>query len=1452
MKARRGIFRGAHASRVLVAASRGDELPHARIQSSRALPGSCTAKVCFGGTPKPARGTRALPGVRGLALLAALSLLLTTTLAQDKPADDLTAKSLPFRTALFHDPTLAPPVERLLQLYGAAGRVKELTDLYRQHVAQFPADTGALTILVRLLAATNDPEAGKLTRQAAQRLPDNAYLQFLLFEHLQKTREAGALDALDRAIAKETLPTRKRAWIERLLPLATAEGRAELAQKHLETLATESRTAEEKIDVARKMMAQKLDAAALAVLESAAALTPAAETGVEIELAAASAELALKKPEAAAQRLDRLLGRLAADYWRRAEILHRRTALVKSDAERETMLAAARARWKAAPGDESAALEVAQLLTAFEFRREALDILLDAATRIPGSEKIEKTALELFDRLRDERGREAFLAARLRAAPDRLDLALACTRSLFVLNRRDEALAIFDPLAEKLEPAARLTQLLELARFLRRSALSAPAAEIFGRAVALAPARLDVRRELAEMWLVLGEKAKARAVFTGPLPAETETENLLDVIQFLLKQDLVAEADAALAAKVEREPQNFDLRLVQLTVAIRRADQTGGLKLLETTRTLADTDARYRRWLEAAVTFHETFETDAEFLAAQQARVAAETDAWTPAKLDRTLAFVEVAATHGRKTEMAALLQSALAGDLAPELRVELRRRHFALVENDPAQSATVEKQLQALLTDDPARADEYRIRLALHYSRMKRSDQVAQALSGGRGRGMLAAIDLKKVTDAALLTALENILREFGGDQRLHLQIAERLTVIEPANRGAWERWTSALAMSGDEDRLRAALRRLLGGIDKLPLTDETRAVLEAHLLASQWRSLHLLLRAAEQDDARLPEVLPLLEEVGRNAKRREEWLWLAWTRAYTLNRLGRTAARDAAIAELDRVAALPLPKPAKKPAEAADSGDEETPPTADIVFPDGLVIGLKQARALLTAAPAKAPVAPAPPAIGPRGALRVRWAFDTDRQGTIVKVLPLDGARLLVADSANRLYCVDAPTGKLLWARAGGRVAVPQPDANGNYGGNGRPLTAPLQPVAAGARIFLPVDDAVECWSAEDGRLLWRAPLLRGLASVAGVLPALFVHADRLLVCDPVAFSVASLDSASGKRLWQRDYPRRPSQMPLNALNSGASFSDGRVLLYGNGAVIVSAADGELAWSFDAGRVPAFPVALADAPVSRPISRGGSRWSGQQQSRQFQIDYLQQRGQQYNNYGGMQPGTTLLLANSAAAWAGEGYTDGQQRFGLLAGPRLLLFQSQSQTLRTVRLDLPFGGGSGSAYGMFVGLAGRRVGMLGPGALSVWDMDADTPASGTSIQLPESALDPQSGRASASPIPLSVAVDGALLYVSGPGGLGVYHARSGQRVQKADWPAGLVPAPVVLAPGVQQQQQNDSTQYYPQGRLRYSNNNNSSALEPNAAIVSDGVFYTPVTGTRLVALVGEEKEPAK
>ena len=411
---------------------------------------------------------------------------------------------------------------------------------------------------------------------------------------------------------------------------------------------------------------------------------------------------------------------------------------------------------------------------------------------------------------------------------------------------------------------------------------------------------------------------------------------------------------------------------------------------------------------------------------------------------------------------------------------------------------------------------------------------------------------------------------------------------------------------------------------------------------------------------------------------------------------------------------------------------------------------------------------------------------------------------------------------------------------------------------PVVDGARIFLPAGDQIECWSADDGHRVWRAPALRSMAGATPVQPSLFIHAARLLVCDPVTASVAALDPASGKLLWQREYPHGSAMTPLHALNTGASLADGKLLCYGNGAVIVNADDGALLWAFDASRVKEFPISLSDAsapvaaqPAPVRYSRGryygrssygsygsyGRGFSGQS----VQLDYLQREQFEGNVLGAMQPGARLMLTNSAAAWATGSMDGGQMRFGLLAGVRLVLFNNL--VMRTVRLDLPFSGGGTATNGTLIGLAGRRACLLGPGALAVCDLDS---AAVSSISISEATGATATGaQAQAAPIPLEAAVDASMIYVSGPGGIAVYHARTGERLQKAAWPAGVAPAALPVSA-------NESVNYLPQGRFRNSNNGRGGGLETIAAVVSGGVFYTPVSGSRLVALVGEEKERAK
>ncbi len=1107
------------------------------MRSVHRVPSCRVTRRCRGGAGLHLR-------VCAVAVTTACALWLAgeAVIAQESPPPtDLNAKSLPLRTALHHDPTLASPLEQLLSLYRSAGRADELIGMYRAHVAQYPNDVSARTVLVRLLKATGDPEAIRVARGAVGQFPNSAYLHYVFYEILRGKQDREALDQLDQAIDLESRPGRKLAWIDALLPAAMAEDRQDLAKKHLLSLAALADAPEERLEVARRMTRYKLFQPALDLLQKQGATPPAPETMVSMELEAAAAEAGLKQAEAAGARLDRLLSKLTADYWRRDEIVRRRLELVQSQGQREAMIAAARKRVEQDPRDEAAVLDLAQVLGGLQLRREALEALFEAGRRLPGSAQIEKRTLELLDRLRDMHGREEYLRERVKQQPERPDLVLLHVKTLYLLGRPSEALAELTEVVDAMKAEERGPCLLETARFLRRSMLPGDAAELFRRCVELEPARLDVRRELAEVYLAMGDRPRARELFSKVAATQADLENLLDLVQFMIEQGLLSEARSAIGQRLAQQKENLDLRMLMLNVERRLGNLAAGEKLIGESRALADTGARYRLWLESAVAFHEDFDSVDAFLEAEQARLNEDPQEWTDRRLQRRLAFAEIAARSGRENEAVAMLQGDLEGDPPQESRVKIRRRLVAILEERPGQSAAVEKELQELAEEDQSYADEYRARLALLHSRAQRQDLVV---------ALLDRIDASRIRDPAVLSALRPLVAQHPEGQQRLLPILRRLTELDPTDRTAWQQWLTALAMTGDERGLRSALRRLLAGVEKMPLSDATRAVLESHLADSYWREIGRIL--ATEEEASLSEALVYLDAVEPVARSDQQWLWIAWIRAYLLGRLGRKEALDEAMGELERVAAgimeagtsaAPEQDPALSPTESPPTTESppvagsptespvrtDSPPAAPspetlrIAFPDGLSISFDRARKLLSAAEASPRVPRVRPRQGPVPEFQVKWAYQTDAQTPVTAIVPLGSAegesvakRMLICDGQGDGHCLDATTGKLLWRR---RVLPATPQATGSSGSiSGGSLSALMQqiqmiqqmlphmppaqqaravqeiqrelqrllahlavaavPLADGqGRFYVPGISEVCCYAANDGRLLWQA---------------------------------------------------------------------------------------------------------------------------------------------------------------------------------------------------------------------------------------------------------------------------------------------------------------------------------------------------------------------------------------
>ena len=69
------------------------------------------------------------------------------------------------------------------------------------------------------------------------------------------------------------------------------------------------------------------------------------------------------------------------------------------------------------------------------------------------------------------------------------------------------------------------------------------------------------------------------------------------------------------------DKESLELRLLLLDIEHRVGNSTAGRALAVECRGLADTAARYRQWLEAAVAFHNDFDTLAAFL--ERGKIAA-------------------------------------------------------------------------------------------------------------------------------------------------------------------------------------------------------------------------------------------------------------------------------------------------------------------------------------------------------------------------------------------------------------------------------------------------------------------------------------------------------------------------------------------------------------------------------------------------------------------------------------------------------------------------------------------------------------------------------------------------------------------------------------------------------------------------------------------------------------
>ncbi|MCP5550980.1 MAG: PQQ-binding-like beta-propeller repeat protein [Akkermansiaceae bacterium] len=1346
-----------------------------------------------------------------------------TTAAGVEP--DFEKQSLALRTALHYDPSLDAPLKSLVNLYLRAGREDELIGTYRAHVAQYTDDAGAKAVLIRILRQLNRPEADELIQSATQQHPDNALLQYLLFQQRKRRDDSRALESLSHAIDLETRLARRDAWMEELLEESGEGAGRELAHKQLLNLRESTEhTAESLISLAERMHRHGFDDLALGTLEDAAKKEPGPEVGVEIEILSAKVQGALGARAAAGERLDALMTKLAPDYWRRSEIMNLRVNLLANDGERRRLLTETRERFEASPENETAVLEYAEILAASERRREAAKVLTGAMKVLPASERIEQRCLEILDRIGNPKETEAFLRERLEAYPERGDLRYRLARAEFLLGKQAEAhddlkMALAGTDAEESE-----RRLLDLARFLRGESLYEEAASIFRQFLESHPERFEVRRELAEVLLVREDRSAARSVLKD-LPVEAAAiENLLDLVQFMLKEGFLAEARGALEARLTLTPEHLGLRLQLASVFAKAGDRGRSEEALAAARGLADTPARYTEWLEAGMAVHENFDDAEMFFDAEQLRfLGGEGEAiWTPDRVEMFLSFCEIGERNRLGDRVTQVLRNQLAaGDLPDELRVRLRKLLVKALEKSPDHVVEVEQQLRQLSADDPAGSADYDLRRALLYHTQQRPDLAQETL---------AAVEIHDIADASLLRAAYPVLVEYGMLAGAKTAL-EAVTEKDPSDLINWEKRLSLLAAMGSESELRNAIRSLLAGVERVELGAESIRALRLHLLDSHWRSIARQLARADPES--LAQTLELLDSVDREAVGTEDRLWALWARAWVLGSLGRADSRDAVIADLE--------------VTARESGEE----SGSIAFPDGLAISIESALALLREGgdgPALEPRV-GDFSEGPLAGLAMDWAFEVEPGAKIVDLRPVPGA-LFLLDDRGTLYRVDLESGKLLWRE---RYGLPEEKDGIDRGLSGQggaanlsistnlyqvkqqgtsitvqqlvaPFgTATLGPGGAslgasgngdltavrkvrqfaidpeGRQIVLPFGDRLLAVSGEDGRLLWNAELgtdpgeiERPSANPAQADPDLFLGIDgeRVVAVRPAAMIAAAFDRAGGKLLWRRALGTGPAEAEAAlssagssgggatgaegsySLNSGAVMDGDRLLVYGRRSLILDTSTGEPIWTFDGGGVRTFPVSLlpvsATAAEAKPGEEPASALGGTPGGvapRTGMLDHLAEVLDRQEAAKAFLQYRGALVAPavhwSAARLAGTGAAE-------VAISENRIFLMSSNGVRRVSLDLPLASRSMPATGVFIGVSGSHAWFLDGATLHHLDF-----GSGKRFQvLLGSTLGEKETRGLLS---------GSRLYLMGDRGVLVLNARTGSRIATFSWPEAML-----------------------------------------------------------------------
>ena len=502
-----------------------------------------------------------------------------------------------------------------------------------------------------------------------------------------------------------------------------------------------------------------------------------------------------------------------------------------------------------------------------------------------------------------------------------------------------------------------------------------------------------------------------------------------------------------------------------------------------------------------------------------------------------------------------------------------------------------------------------------------------------------------------------------------------------------------------------------------------------------------------------------------------------MLWARAHVLGIQGRGRARDEALARLESVAST----------LAGDGRKDEIM----IQFPDGLSVSVGAALRTLrgpqrgNGEPQEAPVNE-----GPLRNLVADWAFMTDWQTPIVQILPIGGGDVILFDQRGCVYRVEGGSGKLIWRTTSAAMApalsplearedvspVPYPRQKVTA-----PVDARLLPRCVAdseGNVFLPFREHVVSLSAQDGKPVWVAqmggePFAPHAVSTPVVV---FLDGERVLAYNRATATASAFDRRNGKLVWERQIVpriaatkgRSRSSNTVNDFSSGASFSAGRILVYGWDAAILDSRTGDTIWQFETGSPRSFPITLSPPdqnldPAGGSQSPAASQWLQRDQSQRTSlgVNYLasSQSSRDLANFA-RRGGELISPASSWARLAREG----RRCMGALSGNRLLLFGSGIDVLS---LDLPLAGVRRNLYrSSLVGISGNKACFVRDRQLEIVNLNRGTLVSADLSWVIDESL-----------YELQVTVSGARVYASGRNGILCLNLHSGGEIFRSPWP---------------------------------------------------------------------------